>query len=228
MVIHLMVSGRFQVLVLTEASSKKRAGIWMFPNRREAMYLDAGGLETLDCTPEEFGVELQFENRTLKRALTDPRRFSGIGNAYSDEILHAARLSPLMLTQSLQPAQVRALHDATAQTLTSWRDRLVAEFDGGAVYPGPGKVTAFRPDFAVHGKFGKTLPGLRQTGAEDRLRGKRDQLLRNVPKRRTHFGGSSYVALAQERLAEIVCGGSRLVFGRCFLRRTAGRASVNS
>lgn len=180
MVIHLMVSGRFQwlgpgakapakithavwrfargTLVLTEASSKKRAGIWLFPNREAAMSLDAGGLEPLECAPDEFAAELTFENRTLKRALTDPRRFAGIGNAYSDEILHAARLSPLALTQSLQPAQLLALREATVLTLTTWRDRLLAEFDGGAGFPGPGQVTAFRPDFAVHGKFGKPCP----------------------------------------------------------------------
>lgn len=180
MVVHLMVSGRFRwgargakvatkvthatwsfpdgCLLLTEASSKKRAGVWLCPDWEAATALDAGGIDVLECTVEEFTEVLHRENRTLKRALTNPRWFSGIGNAYSDEILWAAGLSPLTLTSKLDDAEMQRLFTAVQQTLTSWRDRLLAEFDNGAKFPGPGDVTAFRPDFAVHGKFGQPCP----------------------------------------------------------------------
>lgn len=180
MVIHLMVSGRLRwlapdakiarkithatwtfpdgLLVLTEASNKKRAGIWLFSSSSQAQGLDAGGIDPLLCNLKEFAAALASENRTLKRALTNPRTFSGIGNAYSDEILHAARLSPLRLTQSLSAAEVSGLYSLTKSTLTSWRDRLIAEFKGGEKFPGEGQVTAFRPDFAAHGKYGQPCP----------------------------------------------------------------------
>lgn len=180
MVVHLMVSGRFRwtapgpkvavkvthatwafpdgCLVLTEASSKKRAGIWLFDDWASAATLDAGGIDVLECTVEEFAEVLKRENRTLKRALTNPRWFSGIGNAYSDEILWAAGLSPLTLTHKLTDSEIQSLREAVRTTLIQWRDRLLAEFDGGAKFPGPGDVTAFRPDFAVHGKFGQPCP----------------------------------------------------------------------
>ena len=180
MVIHLMVSGRFRwfkpdakiarkithaslrfdegMLVLTEASSRKRAGVWLFTDREAAMSLDPGGTEPLECTVEEFAKILTQENRTLKRALTNPRWFSGIGNAYSDEILHAAGLSPLKLTQSLSEEEVGRLHRAVIETLIKWRDKLLAEFKGGEKFPGAGDVTAFRPDFAAHGKFKEPCP----------------------------------------------------------------------
>jgi formamidopyrimidine-DNA glycosylase len=99
---------------------------------------------------------LARENRTLKRALTNPKAFSGIGNAYSDEILHAARLSPVRLTHSLSEDEAKRLHAATQETLSRWTDRLRQEYAG--TFPGRGKVTAFRPDFAVHGKYGKPCP----------------------------------------------------------------------
>lgn len=180
MVIHLMVSGRFRwggtagavqrklthavwgfedgSLIFTEASSRKRAGIWLFPSREAAMAQDPGGIDPLICSLEEFKEALTRDNKTLKRGLTNPRRFSGIGNAYSDEILHAARLSPLKLTQSLSDTDIETLQVATKFTLESWRIKLLKEFDDGAKFPGPGQVTAFRPDFAAHGKFGKPCP----------------------------------------------------------------------
>lgn len=180
LVIHLMIAGRLRwgavdakpvnklthalwrfdsgTLSLTEAGSKKRAGIWLFASRSEAATHDPGGLDPLSASDEEFKEALTQENRTLKRALTNPRRFSGIGNAYSDEILHEARLSPLKLTQSLTQEEIGRLHLAALSTLTKWRDRLIAEFDGGAKFPGQGQVTAFRPDFAAHGRFGQPCP----------------------------------------------------------------------
>lgn len=180
MVIHLMIAGRLRwgaveakpvlklthalwrfeqgSLSLTEAGSKKRAGVWLFVSRQQAEALDPGGIDPLLASHEEFKTALAAENRTLKRALTNPRRFSGIGNAYSDEILHAARLSPLKLTQSLTSNEIERLHEAAKSALSSWRDRLIAEFEGGAKFPGQGQVTAFRPDFAAHGKFGKPCP----------------------------------------------------------------------
>lgn len=180
MVIHLMIAGRLRwgavdakpvtklthaiwryekgSLSLTEAGSKKRAGIWLFHSTAEAAGLDPGGVDPLSASEEEFKDALTKENRTLKRALTNPRRFSGIGNAYSDEILHAARLSPLKLTQSLSPEEIKRLHGTVKTTLVQWRDRLIAEFDGGDKFPGQGQVTAFRPDFAAHGKFGQPCP----------------------------------------------------------------------
>lgn len=180
MVIHLMVAGRFRwmaptaaiqrkifhatwrfddgALALTEASSKKRAGIWLFLDRQSAQVLDAGGIDPLTCSGEEFAQAVAGENHTLKRALTNPYRLSGIGNAYSDEILHAAQMSPFKHSQSLTEQEMAELHQAVVTTLTSWRDRLIREFDGGAKFPGPGQVTAFRPDFAAHGKFKSPCP----------------------------------------------------------------------
>jgi formamidopyrimidine-DNA glycosylase len=118
--------------------------------------LDPGGVEPLSCSLEEFAEALVRENRTLKRALTNPRAFSGIGNAYSDEILHAARLSPLRLTRQLAPEEVERLFEAARQTLSDWTERLRREPAGK--FPGRGQVTAFRPDFAVHGKYGQPCP----------------------------------------------------------------------
>jgi formamidopyrimidine-DNA glycosylase len=116
----------------------------------------AGGLEPLECSLEEFSTALRKENHTLKRALTDPRILSGIGNAYSDEILHHARLSPFKQTQSLPEEEMRALFNAVHQVLIQWTNRLREEFKGK--FPDSGQVTAFRPDFAAHGKFGKPCP----------------------------------------------------------------------
>jgi len=116
--------------------------------------LSRGGVEPLDVTLDDFSAALTRENRTLKRALTDPAIFSGIGNAYSDEILHAARLSPTQLTRNLDDAEIARLRDAVRGTLTAWRDRIAAEAGGEF----PEKVTAFRPGMAVHGRYKELCP----------------------------------------------------------------------
>jgi len=175
LVIHLMVSGRFKLgergakvpgkvgllaidfddgaLVLTEASPKKRASLHVVSGELGLAALDPGGLEPLGLPLRAFSERLLSENRTLKRALTDPHLFAGIGNSYSDEILHAAGMSPVSRTQSLDAAAVKRLHAAVQETLSTWKSRLAAE---SPVFPE--KVTAFRDDFAVHGKFGKPCP----------------------------------------------------------------------
>lgn len=175
-VIHLMVAGRFQwkdeapslasknhiasfdfadgSLLLTEAGTKKRASLFLVPDEAGLADHDPGGIEPLESTFEDFDAALRANNHTLKRALTDPRILSGIGNAYSDEILHAAGLSPVLLTQKLDDDAMRALFDATGSTLTDWRERLMTEADGHV----PKKVTAFRPEMAVHGKYGQPCP----------------------------------------------------------------------
>jgi formamidopyrimidine-DNA glycosylase len=141
-------------LLLTEASTKKRASIHLVRGRSSLAVFDRGGLEVLDCSLKSFHGGLTRENRTLKRALTDPRLFSGIGNAYSDEILHRAKLSPLTLTLKLSGEEVARLQTATIATLKEWIDRLRGEAAGKF----PEKVTAFREEMAVHGKFGKPCP----------------------------------------------------------------------
>lgn len=178
LVVHLMIAGRFQwkpldmkppakitmavftfsngQLILTEASSKKRASVHVVADRVALAEMDPGGIEPLTCTREQFVEALRRENRTLKRALTNPRTFSGIGNAFSDEILWAAKLSPLRLSQALSDEEAKRLYRATVDTLTLWRDRLLSEFKNK--FPGPGDVTAFRPDYAVHGRFGQLCP----------------------------------------------------------------------
>lgn len=143
-------------LTLTEASSKKRAAVYVVRGREELKKHDPGGIEPLQCTQEQFIEALTRRNHTLKRALTSPHLFSGIGNAYSDEILHAARLSPVRLTQSLKPDESARLFEATRKTLIEWTVRLRKEYDGR--FPGRGEVTAFRPDFAVHGKYRQPCP----------------------------------------------------------------------
>jgi formamidopyrimidine-DNA glycosylase len=178
LVLHLMIAGRLRwrergakaglgpklilatfdfphgTLFFTEAGSKKRASLNLVRGRDGVRALDPGGLEPLDATLDQFRAALSAENHTLKRALTDPHRFSGIGNAYSDEILHAARLSPLKLTRSLTEEEIVRLHDATRATLTAWIDRLGHE--ARAAFPE--KVTAFRPEMAVHGRFKQPCP----------------------------------------------------------------------
>jgi formamidopyrimidine-DNA glycosylase len=181
LVLHLMIAGRLHwrplgaklggrnnlaafdfpngSLVLTEAGSKRRASLHLFRNKDEMQSVDPGGLDLFEddvFTPtlEEFRSALDAENRTLKRALTDPRILSGIGNAYSDEILHAARLSPIQLTHKLTGEEWQRLFTATRDTLQLWIDRLNAE----ATQNFPEKVTAFRSDMAVHGRFGKPCP----------------------------------------------------------------------
>lgn len=177
-VVHLMIAGRFRwaapgarvpgrlglaafdfptgTLLLTEASAKKRAALHLVQGAAALAAHDPGGLEPLGATPEAFAAALRRESHTLKRALTDPHLFSGIGNAYSDEILHAARLSPVQLTGRLDDAAVARLHAAVQTTLQHWLDALRAEFAGRV--PGAGEVTAFRPGFAVHGRYGKPCP----------------------------------------------------------------------
>ena len=176
LVLHLMISGRLRwkargfdvpkkrglaafdfahgTLLLTEASSRKRASLHAVRGRAALREHNPGGLEVFEATVEQFGQALQVENRTLKRALTNPRRLSGIGNAYSDEILQRAKLSPLKLTQRLTDAEIATLFEVTRTTLTEWTERLRA--DVGDEFPD--KVTAFRPEMAVHGKFGEACP----------------------------------------------------------------------
>jgi len=176
LVLHLMIAGRLHwrergaklarkiahagfdfpngTLVLTEFGPKKRASLHMVEGEAGLAAHDPDGLEVLDADFEAFRTALVAENHTLKRALTDPRRLSGIGNAYSDEILHAARLSPLAMTRALTPDETLRLYHVTQATLAAWIDRLRAEVGEGF----PEKVTAFRPDMAVHGKYQKPCP----------------------------------------------------------------------
>jgi formamidopyrimidine-DNA glycosylase len=144
-------------LTLTEAGTKRRAALHLVRGEASLAALDRGGVEPLAATGEVFAAALRAENHTLKRALTDPRLFAGIGNAYSDEILHRARLSPVKLTSRLADDEVTALHAATVAVLSEWTARLRAE---AAASPGgfPEKVTAFRPEMAVHGKHRQPCP----------------------------------------------------------------------
>jgi formamidopyrimidine-DNA glycosylase len=141
-------------LVMTEAGTKKRASLDVVRGEAALRAHDPGGIEVLDADLAAFRTALTAGNHTLKRVLTDPRVFSGIGNAYSDEILHRARLSPVKLSQALDAAEVRRLHEATRAVLTEWVDRLRRE--AGDDFPEG--VTAFRPDMAVHGRYGQPCP----------------------------------------------------------------------
>ncbi|MBI5767684.1 MAG: formamidopyrimidine-DNA glycosylase [Verrucomicrobia bacterium] len=141
-------------LTLTEAGTKRRASLHVLDGEAALRAHDRGGLEVLACTDEEFATALTRENHTLKRALTDPQLFSGIGNAYSDEILHAARLSPVALTQKLSAVEIARLQMAVQAVLRTWTERLRDEAAGRF----PTKVTAFHAQMAVHGKFGKPCP----------------------------------------------------------------------
>lgn len=143
-------------LLFTESSSHKRATLHAVKGREDLESHRPPGIEPLESSQQEFASILLRENRTLKRALTNPAWFSGIGNAYSDEILHAAGLSPLKLTQSLAEHDVARLYEAMKGTLATWVEKLRAEF--GDQFPQRGQITAFRPDFAVHGRFGKPCP----------------------------------------------------------------------
>jgi formamidopyrimidine-DNA glycosylase len=176
LVLHLMIAGRLHwrapeaklagrqslaafdfpggSLVLTEAGSKRRASLHIFRGEDGLDAIDPGGIDVFASDLDSFRAALMAENRTLKRALTDPRVLSGIGNAYSDEILHAARLSPITLTHKLKPEEWQRLYEATRETLTLWIERLRAEAQTGF----PEKVTAFRKDMAVHGRFGEPCP----------------------------------------------------------------------
>ena len=175
-VFHLMIAGRFRwtpsgsrvagraglatfefptgTLALTEAGSRRRASLMLVRGRDRLRDIDPGGIDPLTCGPSSFSARLRLENHTLKRALTDPRLFSGIGNAYSDEILHAAQLSPLQLTRRLDDDAVGRLYVVTVDTLGRWIERLRLE-NGDAF---PEKVTAFRDGMAVHGRFGRPCP----------------------------------------------------------------------
>jgi formamidopyrimidine-DNA glycosylase len=141
-------------LVLTEAGAKRRASLHLFHSESEMQSIDPGGVDVFAVDLEGFRAALMVENRTLKRALTDPRIVSGIGNAYSDEILHAAQLSPILLTHKLTSEEWDRLFRSTRETLRIWIDRLIAEASHGF----PEKVTAFRKDMAVHGRFGQPCP----------------------------------------------------------------------
>src|SRR5258708_1235333 len=141
-------------LVLTEAGTKHRASLHVFSGEESLRAIDPGGIDIFTSDLESFRTALAAENHTLKRALTDPRVISGIGNAYSDEILHAAQMSPIALTQKLKPEEWQRLFEATQQTIKLWVDKLGAE----AKTAFPEKVTAFRKDMAVHGRYGEPCP----------------------------------------------------------------------
>jgi formamidopyrimidine-DNA glycosylase len=141
-------------LTLTEAGTQKRASLHVVEGQEGLARLDPGGLEVFDATEAEFATALRAKNHTLKRALTDPRILSGIGNAYSDEILFTAQLSPFALTQKLTDDEFKRLFAAIKTSLTDWVERLRAEYRDRF----PEKVTAFRPDMATHGKYGKPCP----------------------------------------------------------------------
>jgi formamidopyrimidine-DNA glycosylase len=141
-------------LVLTEAGSKRRASLFVLQGEAGLEAVDPGGLEVMSSDLAAFRAALTAENRTLKRALTDPRILSGVGNAYSDEILHAAQLSPIQQTRKLTDPEWERLHSATLSTLQLWIERLGAEARNGF----PEKVTAFRPDMAVHGRYNQPCP----------------------------------------------------------------------
>src|SRR6266851_2958912 len=142
------------MLSLTEAGTQRRASLHLVQSENELQGLDPGGLEVFEADPQGFGERLQSANHTLKRALTDPRLFSGIGNAYSDEILWHAQLSPIAMTQKLSATEIKRLFNSTRETLSRWTDLLRAEAGAGF----PEKVTAFRPEMAVHGKYGEACP----------------------------------------------------------------------
>ena len=176
LVLHLMIAGRLHwrlphaklsgrqallaldfsdgTLVLTEAGSKRRASLHVVRGEEGLRDIDPGGIEIFSSNLDEFRAALTFENRTLKRALTDPRLISGVGNAYSDEILHAARLSPIALTHKLTHDEWQRLFDATRTTMELWIERLTAE----AKKNFPEGVTAFRPEMSVHGRFSQPCP----------------------------------------------------------------------
>lgn len=175
LVIHLMIAGRFHwkekpakpnrqtlasfvfpsgMLMLTEAGSKKRASMYFVRGESALAAHDPGGLEVLEADFDSFKARLTLENHTLKRSLTDPHFFSGIGNAYSDEILHAAGLSPLKLTKRLEDSEILRLYESTRATLGFWMEKLCQEARQGF----PEKVTAFRFEMSVHGRYGKPCP----------------------------------------------------------------------
>jgi len=175
LVIHLMIAGRLRwlpvgakppgrialatfefdggTLLLTEAGTQRRASLHLLASREALNAMDPGGIDVMTAELTAFGERLTSENHTLKRALTDPRLFSGIGNAYSDEILHRAKLSPIALTRSLSVEETQQLFDATRTVLAEWTDRLRVQAGDW-----PDKVTAFHPEMAVHGRYGQPCP----------------------------------------------------------------------
>jgi formamidopyrimidine-DNA glycosylase len=175
-VIHLMIAGRFRwlkpgakipgqlslaafdfdngTLLLTEAGTQRRASITVVRGEASLAEIDRGGVEPLETDEKNFGEQLMKENHTLKRSFTDPRLFSGIGNAYSDEIFHRARISPIKLTSRLTPDEISRLYNATREILIEWTERLRREAGGEF----PAKVTAFHDEMAVHGRFGRPCP----------------------------------------------------------------------
>ncbi|MCC7387161.1 MAG: hypothetical protein IT431_00180 [Phycisphaerales bacterium] len=160
---HMLASLHFAAgaLSMLEASKQKRASVHVVAGREGLGQFQRGGLDVLGASDAEFGAALARERHTLKRALTDPRLFDGIGNSFSDEILHAARLSPFKLTTALTPAEVSGLASACRGVLAGWTDRLRAELTDGSGwlrFPGPGEITAFRPGFAVHGRYRLPCP----------------------------------------------------------------------
>jgi formamidopyrimidine-DNA glycosylase len=177
LVLHLMIAGRLRwydrpdgkppkkialallefengILAVTEAGTKRRASLHLVQGKPALDAMDPGGIEIFDSSMERFRRALLSENHTLKRALTDPHLFAGIGNAYSDEILHRAKLSPIAMTKSLSEPEVERLYAATREVLREWVERLRAQTAGGF----PEKVTAFREEMAVHGRYGKPCP----------------------------------------------------------------------
>jgi len=181
LIVHLMIAGRFRwmdgasdeaklggkiamaalrfeigALFLTEAGTKKRASIAIVKGEEALASHDPGGIDVMTCSVAAFEKALRSESHSVKDALTSPKLFSGIGNAYSDEILHAAKLSPLKRTSTLNSEEISRLHESIVAVLTEWTDRLKKEF--ADKFPGAGDVTAFRPEFAVHGKFGQPCP----------------------------------------------------------------------
>jgi formamidopyrimidine-DNA glycosylase len=176
LIVHLMIAGRLHwkpagaklqgrrglaafdfargTLTLTEAGTKRRAALHLVSGAAGMATLDRGGLDVMRASAAAFRAALVAENHTVKRALTDPRLFSGVGNSYSDEILHAARLSPMQLTRNLDEKEIARLHSAVVTTLRQWTERLRAAAGDGF----PEKVTAFRDEMAVHGRFGKPCP----------------------------------------------------------------------
>jgi len=176
LLLHLMIAGRLRwkpagapiparvglaafdfprgTLLVTEAGSKRQASVYLVRGEAGLFAHDPGGTEVIGSPVDAFAQALRRENHTLKRALTDPHLLSGIGNAYSDEILHAARMSPMKLTNSLSDEEIARLHTIAVSVLSAWRDRLIEE--AGESFPE--KVTAFRPEMAAHGRYGKPCP----------------------------------------------------------------------
>ena len=219
LVVHLMIAGRFQwrkpgaaihrktghaafdfahgTLLLTEASSHKRASLHLVRGASALHDHDPGGIEPLEATPREFAAAMRRENRTLKRALTDPRILSGIGNAHSDEILLRARLSPVKLTSRLTDDEIERLYAAARSSLAEWSARLIDEAGDGF----PAKVTAFHPGHERARQIRRALQPVRHAHSAHRVRDPRDQLLPRLPDGGTTAGRPGALAVAAPGLA---------------------------